>query len=258
MTKDERKKEREEFLEAIKSLLNSNFRATEIERHPMATLEFWISEYVNKYHGDSHKRISLKTQKKVHKAVVKKLRKMYGPWVTVRIRSPKKWSWDTNLGQVYKTENGRIYGTPTYDDLFITSHAIERWEERSNIIHWAHFDRAHTQRFHISPSGLDRVLFLFESALQVGISYENPFYRYLNVNGGVFVIEILEGIMIVKTFLNYHMHMPPMLWYGINAGKWLTDTTKIIDPPSKAGKKLFKIEEEIPADFCYWYFGNCS
>lgn len=254
MNKEERRKEREEYLEAIKNLLNANFKAAEIERHPLATLEFWISEYVKKFHGDSKKRIGLKTQKRVHKAVVQKLRKMYGPWVTVRIRNSKRWGWDTNLGQVYKTENGRIYGTPIYDDLFITSHAIERWEERSNPDHWKHFDRAHKQRFHINPSGLDRILFLFESTLQVGISNTSPMYRYLNVNGGVFVIEILEGIMVVKTFLKYNMSIPPMTWYGIEAGKWLTEMTLIIDPPSDAEEELFKVDEEIPAAFSYWFF----
>jgi hypothetical protein len=254
MTKEKNRKEREEYLEAIKSLLNANFKATEVERYPLATLEFWISEYIDKFHDDRKKRISLKTQKKVHSAVVKKLRKMYGPWVTVRIRNPKKWGWDTNLGQVYKTENGRIYGTPLYDDLFITSHAIERWEERSSLDHWRHFDRAHMQKYHIAPSGLDRILFLFETAIQIGISNQVPLYRYLSVNGGVFVIEIFEGIMVVKTFLKYDMSIPPMIWYGIDAGEWLTNMTQIIDPPSSAEEEFFKVDEEIPADFSYWYF----
>lgn len=254
MTKKENKKKRERYLEAVKLLLNDNFKACEVERHPTATLEFWISEYIAKYHRDSKKKIGVKTQKRVHRAVVEKLRKMYGPWVTVRIHEPKRWRWDTNLGQVYKTDRGRIYGTPAYDDLFITSHAIERWEQRAKQELWVYFNNAHTRRFHITPSALDRIIFLIESALQVGISYETPTYRYLNVNGGVFVIEILEGIMVVKTFLNYHMSMPSLSWYNLDDGKRLEDMTKIIDPPTGTEEDLFKLEEELPASFSYRYF----
>lgn len=252
--KTKKKEEQEAKLDSIRILLNSNFKAIEVERYPNATLGFMINEYLDKYHGDRQKRISLNTQKKVHKAVYERLRKMYGPWVTVRIKNAKKWVWDTNLGQVYKTENGRIYGTSIYDDLFITSHALERWEERVDIKLWAHFDREHLRRFNIKPSALDRVMFLFETAIQIGIYNEDPHTRYLNVNGGIFVIQILKGIMIVKTFLKYDMFMPPLIWYGIESGTWLTDISSIIDPDSEFEEDILKTEEEIPPDFCCWFF----
>lgn len=253
MNQDE-KKEREKDLELIKKLLNSNFKATEIERYPMITLDFWVNEFLDKYHNKKKKKVSANTQKKVHKAVLNQLRRMYGPWVTVRIKNSKKWVWDTNLGQVYKTHNGRIYGTPFYDDIFITSHAIERWEERSISEKWKHFDKVHKKRYFVLPSSLDKVLFLIVFPLQVGISNQYPFYRYLNVNGGVFVVEILEGIMIVKTFLKYHMGLPPMTWYEIDLSDWLSDSSRIIDPPGESESKLIKTNDEIPADFCYHFF----
>lgn len=251
-----KKEEFKAHREAVKALLNSNFRATEVEQHVVATMNFLIQDYVKKFQkGNPQKKLGVKAQKKIHTIVLNRLRAMYGKWITVRIVNEKKWGWDTNLGQVYKTENGRIYGTDLYEDLFITTHALDRWEERNTLDNWENYDKGFKIKYHADPTALDRTLFLLKTAYQIGICNENPFYRYLNVNGGVFVIEILEGIMVIKTFLNYNMRMPPMTWYSSFDDDLFLKTEQLIMPDSEDEDILGKLNHKYELSFVYSILG---
>lgn len=246
------KETQDQFREKILALLNENFKACHAEKNPRATLMFLINENIKKIHGDSaKKRISFNTQKKVHKRVLKELKKRYGPWVTVRILNLKHWEWDTNIGNIYSTDQGRLFGTYLYPDLFFSTHCIERWIERSSMKFYNNFSRAFKSRYNTYPSAIDILIFLIQVPVQVGVSQNN---RYVNVNNGIIVLEVKEGIMVAKTFLSHNM-APKARWYKINDNGWLNNLESLIDPKDEQEeKKMVRESINIPADFCYWYF----
>lgn len=243
------------FREKILMLLNENFKTVEVEKHPRATLNFLISEHVKRIHGENlDKRISQSTQKKVHKKVLKELKKRYGDMLTVRIRNLKHWEWDTNLGNVYSTNQGRLFGTYFYPDLFMTSHCIERWKERSFFSYYRFFSKAFKKRYYADPSPIDILLFLIQFSVQVGVAFGNPDFRYLNVNGGLIVLQIMDGIMVTKTFLTHNM-APKARWYSLPTDSFLNNLESLIDPKDdQEDKKMERNSIIIPSEFCYWYF----
>lgn len=183
------------------------------------------------------------------------MRLRYGPWVNVKILNIKKWLWATNLNRAYKTELGRLFGTYVYEDLFYTSHSLDRWVERMDINKFKHFSQFFKIRYHTEPTGLDTLMFNIQLTRQIGLKRSYPNYRYLNTNQGYLILEVLQGICIVKTFLSCDMikEDSSIIWFGYDKDL-LRDISDCIVPSEDLKEEYLPINEEIPADFCAAYF----
>jgi hypothetical protein len=183
------------------------------------------------------------------------MRIRYGFLVNVKILNTKKWLWATNLNRVYKTDMGRLFGTYVYDDLFYTSHSLDRWIERIDHSKFKYFSQFFKIRYHTSPTGLDILMFNIQMTRQIGLKRAYPNYRYLNINQGCLILEVLQGICIAKTFLSCAMTKDDkgISWFKYNKDL-LTDISDCIVPSEDLKEEYTSIDEEVPVSFCAAYF----
>jgi hypothetical protein len=179
----------------------------------------------------------------------------YGSLVNVKILNVKKWTWATNLNRVYKTDMGRLFGTYVYDDLFYTSHSLDRWNERIDHDKFKYFSQFFKIRYHTSPTDLDALMFNIQMTRQIGLKRAYPNYRYLSINQGCLILEVLQGICIAKTFLSCDMAKEDkgISWFGYDK-KLLTDISDCIIPSEDLKEEYDPVNEEIPVGFCAAYF----
>jgi hypothetical protein len=200
-------------------------------------------------------KIVIKKQVKIHDMVLKQMHTRYGPLVNIKIISTKKWGWATNLKKVYKTENGRLFGTYIYDDFFFTSHCVDRWEERINPERFKYFCQFFKLRYHTKATSLDTLIFTTQTPHQIGLKRDQPSFRYLNMNQGSLVIEILEGICIAKTFLSIEMAKKDkgIVWFEYDKPV-MNDISDCLTPSESLLEDFNLCDEEVPVDFCIKYF----
>ena len=243
--------------ETTLKLLNANFKTLSIEKYPEANLDFLVTEVTKKVLGKNFNKskIGIKKQYKIHDIVLKQMRNRYGHLINIKIMSTKKWRWVCNLNRVYKTELGRLFGTYIYDDFFFTSHSLDRWEERINHERFKYFTQFFKIRYHTDPTNLDILIFNIQLTHQIGIKINEKQYRYLSMNQGCLIVEILGGICIAKTFLSIDMVKDDkdITWYG-NDNTILEDVSDCIAPEDELEEDFKPVDEEISADFCAAYF----
>jgi hypothetical protein len=243
--------------ETVLKLLNENFKAVCLEKHMYATMKFMVREASEKVLGkDFNKyKVGVKKQLKIHDETLKQLRMRYGPLVNIKIMSLKKWGWATNLNYIFKTDRGRLYGTFLYEDFFITSHCIERWEERMNHDHYKYFRQFFKKCFYTDATNLDTLLFSIELTHQIGLKMEEPNFRYLSINQGCIVLEILNGICVAKTFLTTDMVQNEkfIVWYA-NSDNVLKEISDCMAPSEDSREEYDPINDEVPVDFCAKFF----
>jgi len=243
--------------ETTLKLLNSNFRTFSVEKYPEATMNSLITMAAEKILGKNFMgyKIGLKKQYRIHDIVLKQMRVRYGHLINIKILNEKKWGWATNLNRVYKTEQGRLFGTYIYDDLFFTSHSLDRWEERVNPAYYKFFAQFFRLRFHTDPTSLDLLMFNMQLPHQIGLKRSQPSYRFLNMNGGYIVIEVLDGICIAKTFISSEMGKDDdsIIWFKYDKPV-MTEISDCIVPSEDLQEDYQPVDEEVPADFCASYF----
>jgi hypothetical protein len=239
------------------ALLNENFKTCTLEKHPDANMSFLVREAATKILGTnfSKTKVGVKKQYSIHSLVLKQMQNRYGPMVNVRILNLKKWQWDTNLSRIYKTDQGRLFGTFIYDDFFFTSHSLERWEERINPEIFKYYSQYFKLRFHTAPTNFDTLLFNMQITHQIGLKREQPTYRYLNMNQGCLIIEVLGGLCVAKTFLSIDMIKDDknIVWYN-QEKPVLKEISDCICPPEDLVEDFDPRDEEVPIDFCIKYF----
>jgi hypothetical protein len=243
--------------ETTLKLLNENFKAVCLEKHMDAMMNFSVREATEKILGKDYKKnkVGIKKQMRIHDEALKQMRSRYGPLINIKILNLKKWIWSTNLNYVFKTDKGRLYGTHLYDDFFITSHCIERWEERMNHDHYKYYRQFFEKRFHTKPTNLDTLLFTIQLTHQIGLKMEEPNFRYLNINQGCIVVEILGGICVAKTFLSKEMAQNEtfIVWYD-NENVVLKEISDCLAPSEDSRVEFESFNEEVPVDFCAKFF----
>lgn len=231
MDDDFRKKDREMVLES----LNKHFKTFAAEKYPTAVLEFYFTEGIKKFVGEKPFRsIGKRKRKKVVEYVLKKLRAHYGKYINI-LSFDKKGRYVTNFDYVFKTEYGRLYGYDPYTNMsltFLTTHSLERFEERVPEDNYRDFITIFKQYFGVEPTAADVLKYLMLVAVEMGITKD---CFYVNFVHGVAVIEPLpNGIFIVKTVLTPEMVNRKIDWFvfvgddseRINIGNPSFDTSR--------------------------------
>jgi hypothetical protein len=241
--------------EVVLKLLNENFKAVCLEKHINAIMHLLVRDATEKVLGKDYKKnkVGIKKQFYIHDLALQQLRLRYGPLVNIKIVNLKKWAWATNLNNIFKTDKGRLYGSFQYEDFFITSHCIERWEERMNHDHYKYYRQFFKKRYHTDPTDFDTLMFTIQLTHQVGLKMMEPNFRYLNINQGCIVLEILGGICVAKTFLSTDMVQNDNLivWYD---NFFLKEISDCLAPSEDFKAEFNSINEEVPVDFCASFF----
>lgn len=241
----------------VLELLNANFKTCILEKHPYANMVSLITQASEKVLGKNFngEKVGVKKQYRIHDIVLNQMHARYGPQVNVKIVNIKKWRWATNLNRVYKTENGRLFGTYFFDDFFFTAHSLDRWEERINHDRFKYFSQYFKLRYHTYPNSLDMLIFTIRMPHQIGLKRDYPNYRYLNMNQGCLVIEILGGICVAKTFLSLDMVKDEkyISWFGYDK-PLMEDISDCLTPSEDLAQDFHMHDEELPIDFCIKYF----
>ena len=248
-----------DYEEALKAL-QGHFKANDIEKHPDSMINFFFRKAATKYMDNYHKaRISKNHEEKIRRYVLTSFRKYYGEWVNLYDFNLKKGQFQTNFRSIYKTENGRLYGSlpgSTHDHVFYTAHCFERYRARSFCFDIYKMPILAFKRVrNMDPTAADLLKFLVLKSEEYCIA--NNFF-YLNVRSGVVVFEILSGgLLIAKTFLAPEMDLPKIGWVHFPHAYFkmdLTDNTQKFceekggDPEPIKGPTFS--EEDIPYSEC--------
>jgi hypothetical protein len=226
----------DEALEALKG----HFKAERIEKHPDAMLNLFFREAGEKYLENYNKqKISKSVEEKIRAYVLKKLRRYYGEWANIYDFTIKKALFQTNFQSIYKTENGRLYGSypgTIHDHVFYTAHAFEQYKARSFCFDiYKMVCLAFRRIRNTEPTAADIMKFLVLNSNEYCIQ-DNFFY--VNVLSGVVVFEKLSGgLVIAKTFLAPEMKFPKKGWI-------LDVTTSFRLDLTDSMKKFFKENED--------------
>lgn len=212
-----RKKDREEVLKA----LNKHFKTVAAEKYPTAVLEFYFTEAIKELVGNKPFRsISERKRKKIVERVLQKLRVHYGKYINI-LSFDKKGRYLTNFDYVFKTEYGRLYGYEPFTGMrhtFLTSHCLERFEERIPQEAARDFNLVFRKTFGVEPTAADFLKYLMMVATEMGI---DDHVMYINFIQGIAVVDPLPSrIFIVKTILTPKMLNDKVQWfYFINDGE---------------------------------------
>lgn len=239
----------------ILNLLNKYLDAAQVEAHTQAMINLIVDQCLEKVLGKNFKkeRISRKKQKKVHDMVLREFRKRYGPLINIQIINMKKWIWSSNFEFIFKTNLGRLYSCLPFNNLFFTSHCLERWDERVAPEKYKEFSSAFHKKYLTYPTSLDILNFLITIPLQYGMVDPNDLYRYLNINQGCIVLEVLGEVVIAKTFLSHEMIPENVTWYDFEDPMMcLADFIE----PGEQEVPFLKSDTDIKMSFAIWFLEN--
>jgi len=193
----------EGFREACLKTLNENFRATSLEQYNEAMMSVALKEGLEKY-GHGKERLSLHQYARVQKHMIHRLRLRYGPYINV---FRKKDRFGCNLKDCYKTDMGRLYNSMGIRNLFVTTHAIERFEERTVAFDDTPFI-IKTRMDYQKSSGTNPTAWdLMEDQLNHAYQYTRTGNNmHVNLGVGVLAVDMLPNMVCIgKTFLTPDM-----------------------------------------------------
>ena len=194
-------------------LLQKHFdQVTTFENHPDVMLGLIWSRTFDEVCGKNFnkERVPKRKQKLIKEKLLLKLRNKYGRWINLtnlKFKGPHCVSYQTNFNRVYKVkDSGTLYGSPNLGicgDIFLTSHCLERFEERVSSECYEPITEHLKQIYKSEPTSYDNMVGLIlssnkEYALKDG-------FCYLNIRVGVLVLENLGDVFIAKTFLTPKM-----------------------------------------------------
>lgn len=202
----------EELQKLILEELNRHFKVTAVEKYEDATIRFLFQEGMKKY-SRGHGRVSAREHHRIQKYMIDWMRSHYGPYVNVLQRKGK---YLFNLTRVYKTEYGRLYGIDKIANLFVTSHALERFEEREKVIEEdfeiMSYKRSFKTKWNTMPTTYDIVDHLMDQVTQFGFPYKDDSIL-VNIGYGLFVVEVYMPFCVATTYLTSDMKYAESDWF---------------------------------------------
>lgn len=189
----------DEYQKKVLEILNKAFRAAALEKYDSCMLNMVLQEGIKKY-GLGRDLLSAHQYSRIQKHMNQRLKSMYGSYVNVL---QHKGRFLCNLNMAYKTDQGRIYNTMSTMNLFVTTHALERFEERTReVCEFPDMIRASLEfknKWGVKPTPFD----IMDGFL--GVSHEFIFMGsscYINIGLGVLVADEYDGLVYIgKTFL---------------------------------------------------------
>lgn len=236
------------------NLLQGHFDSVEgFEKYPDAIFNLLFSEASEKILGKEFRkeRISQRKAKKLNEFITKKLFNKYGKWVTFcnfKIKKDLSMSYKTNIHLIFRVKDlGILYGCEPHGitgNIFFTSHALERFEERSDKFYIEPIKEDLRGAFKTEPSSYEIIHLLIKASnQQYGILDK---YCYLNILVGFLVIEDLGDTFIVKTFYSNDMKKTNIKWYqgeiNIENANSLAD---LLHSPAKPIDEPVFIQDEV-------------
>lgn len=198
----------DEFKKLILEDLNKHFSASSLEKYDDATVSWLFKEGAKKYCGNG--RISERQKNRIQKYMIKWLRSHYGRYMNVMRRKDRYFF---NFSQAFKTKMGRLYNIRYPANILITSHALDRFEERVNIDEYkSDWRSAFKKRYHTEPTILDFADYLMSFVEEYAVPFSESSI-YFNVGLGIFVADWYNTFGLIKTFLLPGMKIPEAQWY---------------------------------------------
>jgi hypothetical protein len=191
-------------------ILKKCFKTFAVERYPEVMIDSFFNESEKIYLNENKKlKISQKIIKKIFDDVDRKMKNHYGKWVSIT-QYDRKGRFKTNINQVFKTDQGKLYNFIDFKNMFFTSHSLERFEERVSNEKYKDIINIY-KKIKVNPSIIDVINVLLKVCSQFSID-DNGFL-YLNINFGILVVQsINQNVCIVKTFLSPEMNKSFLKW----------------------------------------------
>ena len=197
----------------VLALLREQFSAAHLEKYDTAIMKLLFDQGIEKYR-QGNKKVGEHVLRRVQKYMAEHLRSMYGSYITVLRKKDKFFC---NFSMVYKTEMGRLYQSTTYPDLFITSHALERYEERMPDLETLDLTSGVNSRFRknwgTSPTAFDSLDLVLRGITEYGVPLDRGDTLILNLTFGFLVLDVFEKFSVAKTFLLPGMSLPRCEWF---------------------------------------------
>lgn len=213
------KKYDDEWEKRCLGILNKEFNARAIEKHPGAMISMEFDEAAKRVLGKdfSKQRISLRKQKALRAELVRRLQVRYGRFVNVQHFEPKGAGvrFECNLTRCYTTDQGRLYGSPewcTCRDVFYTSHCFERFEERAHPEFIEEARQGWKKSHGGVPTAADILLTMVNAGDHVHAPGEGSAF-YLNIGFGALVMDVHDEFCVAKTFLTPEMLSLDLEWF---------------------------------------------
>jgi hypothetical protein len=194
------------------TMLGAHFNVARLEKYEDAIVKGFFYEGMKKY--QRQQRVGEHLRSKVQKYMGEQLRKRWGPYISVLRRKDKFFC---NFCMVYKTELGRLYQSSIFPDLFITSHALERYEERMPDLETfeltSGINRAFKKQWGTSPTAYDSLDSILSTVTEYGVPEEQGDTLILNLTFGFLILDVFENFSVAKTFLAPDMSIPFCEWF---------------------------------------------
>jgi hypothetical protein len=194
------------------AMLGAHFKITQLEKYENAIINMLFNEGLKKH--QKIQRIGEHLLKRVQKFMGEELRKRYGPYISVLRRKEK---FLCNFSMVYKTEHGRLYQSSIFPDLFITSHCLERYEQRMPDLETfeltSGINAAFRKRWGADPTAYDSLDNILNAVTEYGVPVDQGDTLILNLTFGLLVLDVFEHFSVAKTFLSPNMG-PKCDWFA--------------------------------------------
>lgn len=202
----------DEFYQNVLSMLGAHFKTAKLEKYENAILNTFFNEGLKKHQKGA--KVGAHAMGRVQKYMIEKTRLRYGPYVNILRR---KCEFLCNFNLIYKTEFGRLYQSSNIPDLFITTHALDRYNDRlpdfSKIDIAAMMDLEFKQKWGTRPTAYDNMERLLLGASEYGIPTNQADTLIINLLFGYLVLDVFEKFSVAKTFLLPNMDIPRCEWF---------------------------------------------
>jgi len=200
-------------------ILNRHFKTAQKEKYSNAIIHFLYDKARKR---ERNTKLSKHAIKRVETFMRTRLQKQYGPYANVWLEPTRSKGIGAgyNIDQIYTTNYGRLYSSHIShaNGILITTHAIERFEQR-----YTQHDLLNQfvkKQLNITSTALDRLLMLLnyiqgyyldtqpDSTTNQDEQESGTYYIWCwpqhtqhIFSGGIFVLQRIESLFLVKTFL---------------------------------------------------------
>lgn len=216
------------------STLRKHFKVVQKEKFASATLNFFYDQARKKEHNG---KLGQKAKNRIIQHIRTEFRKRYGAYADVWFN--KKGQVGYNIDQIYKTDMGTLYSSyaECLKYILVTTHAIERFEERfGNYLPLINI----LPKMITNPTALSMLFALLSRPKAYYI--ENNFYHLLCMTEsfesiitsnsqcyGSFVLEKIDSLFIVKTFLPLESCLKTKKWMLLDISEFKTLQERLLN-----------------------------
>lgn len=185
------------------TILKKYYPASQKEKFSKSSVIFFINEAKTR---ESNKSLGEKAWKRIATYTRTQLQKHYGPYANILI--DKRGNISYNIDQIYKTPFGTLYASNGIKHILITTHALDRFEQRISQQTQQAFKKYFLLKYKFATSTLETVVYYIMHPKSYFIDKNGDYFLLcflnppLHIIGHVIcVLQKIETIFIVKTIL---------------------------------------------------------